>query len=372
MKRYLRQFAIAFFVWTMLGVLEGFNVYGMLKARGEIAGTYGVFRDAIGFHWIWALVTLPIFGFCRRFPFQKQGLVRRVLVHLGFFCVVAVFYAAVADLLGLWVQPTTSFHGPHIVYRLITSGFGYLWMYAVICAAWHLGDLYRKFKERETRAARLQAELATAQLEILKTQIHPHFLFNTLNSISALMQEDVHAADDMLADLSFMLRASLEASTNQEIDLESEIDLLSTYLRIQKRRFEDRLTVDIQIASDTMEAMVPCLLLQPFVENSIRHGIAPKAKPGKIQISSVRSADQLVLRVTDDGTTLRLNYKEGIGLSNTRARMHRLYGEKHSVRLSNNSEGGVTATITLPFRKVEETTTQEGRTYELQNTGSGR
>ncbi|HEY1270966.1 MAG TPA: histidine kinase, partial [Terriglobales bacterium] len=188
MNRILRQFAISFAVWTVLGVLDGFYNYGAIKARGEIAGTYGIFRDAIGFHWIWALFTPPTFWFSQRFQLRKPYWVRSLLAHLGFFLAISFLYAGIADQFNLWVQPAVAatFHGPKILYRWVTSAFGYLWMYAVIVGAWHLGDFYHKYKDRETRAAKLQAELATAQLEVLKAQIHPHFLFNTLNSIAAL------------------------------------------------------------------------------------------------------------------------------------------------------------------------------------------
>jgi two-component sensor histidine kinase len=372
MKQHLRQFAIAFGIWTIVGALDGFYVYGSLKTRGEIAPTYGIFKDAFGFHWIWAIATLPVFWFTKRFPIQKQNLFRILLAHLGFFLIISLFNAASAELLGLWVvKPITSFHGPRILYRLINDGFAYLWVYAVLVVCWHLGDFYQKYKDREMRATKLQAELATAQLEILKAQIHPHFLFNTLNSISALMQEDLQAADDMLADLSFMLRASLEASANQEIDLESEIDLLATYLRIQKRRFEDRLNVEVNVEPETLEAKVPCLVLQPFVENSIRHGIAPKARTGKVEVSAARKESWLILQVSDDGVGLPSSFKEGIGVSNTRARLKHLYGENQSVELVNRKGGGAVVTVMLPYR-TEDTIAQQGQNYEFQDAGSGR
>jgi two-component system, LytTR family, sensor kinase len=372
LKQHLRQFAVAFGIWTIVGALDGFYVYGSLKTRGEVAATYGIFKDAFGYHWIWAVATLPVFWFTKQFPFQKKDFFRTLFAHLGFFCVIALCNAATAELFGLWVvKPIIDFHGPRILYRFINDGYGYLWVYSVLVVCWHLGDFYQKYKDRETRATKLQAELATAQLEILKAQIHPHFLFNTLNSISALMQEDVQAADDMLADLSFMLRASLEASVNQEIDLESEIDLLSTYLRIQKRRFEDRLNVKVSVESETLEAKVPCLLLQPFVENSIRHGIAPKARAGKVEISAARKEDWLMLQVGDDGVGFPADFKEGIGVSNTRARLKHLYGENQSIDLTNKKGGGAVVTVKLPF-KTDDTITQQGEKHELQDTGSGR
>lgn len=361
-----------FGVWTVIAVIDGFFVYGALKTRGEVASTYGVFRDAFGFHWLYALATPPIFWFSKRFPIQGRNTLRNVAAHFGFYLVVSFFYAMGCELLGLWVvKPVINFQGSPLVYRWVNNCFSYLWMYSIIAGFWHLGDFYQKYKDRETRATKLQAELATAQLEILKAQIHPHFLFNTLNSISALMQEDLQAADDMLADLSFMLRASLEASANQEIDLESEIDLLATYLRIQKRRFEDRLNVEVNVEPETLEAKVPCLLLQPFVENSIRHGIAPKARAGKVEVSAVRKENWLILQVGDDGVGLPANFKEGIGVSNTRARLKHLYGENQSIDLSNKKGGGAVVTMKLPF-KTENTIAQQGQNYEFQDAGSGR
>jgi len=157
----------------------------------------------------------------------------------------------------------------------------------------------------------------------------------------------------MLADLSYMLRTSLRSTAGQEITLERELDLLRAYLRIQKRRFEDRLRVTISPAPETVHAKVPTFILQPLVENAIRHGIQPLSRAGNILVSSTRVVDDLILQVTDNGSGLQENYNEGIGLSNTRERLRQLYGESQAVRLSSAPDKGTTVTITLPFRAAE-------------------
>jgi LytS/YehU family sensor histidine kinase len=203
------------------------------------------------------------------------------------------------------------------------------------------------------QALKLESQLAKAQLEALRSQLQPHFLFNTLNSISALMQDDVEAAEDMLADLSYMLRVSLDNSTTQEVKLADELHLLEAYVRIQKRRFQGRLQVDTEAPPETLEAQVPSLLLQPLVENAIRHGLAPLSRTGKIQIASRKDAARLLITVSDDGCGLPPEYREGIGLRNTRERLKQLYGAEAELHLHGAPGQGVTATVTVPFRIAE-------------------
>ena len=206
---------------------------------------------------------------------------------------------------------------------------------------------------RELRAVELEKSLVQARLQTLQMQLNPHFLFNSLHSISSLMHKDVEAADDMIVRLSDLLRAALDSSDTQEVTLREELKFLQRYLEIEKIRFGNRLTVTTEVAADTLDAQVPNLILQPLVENAIRHGIEPHAKAGRIELRAKLADGKLTLDVIDNGSGLKNSgaTKEGVGLTNTRARLRTLYGDAHRFELSNAPTGGLQARIIIPFRK---------------------
>ena len=256
--------------------------------------------------------------------------------------------------------------------------------YATILLVSHALDFYEQYQEVELKASHLKDELAEAQLQIaqaqlqaLKMQLHPHFLFNTLNSISALLDEDVEAADEMLARLGDLLRLTLTNSGAQEVALQEELEFLRCYLEIERVRFQDRLTVHMDIDPVSLDALVPNLILQPIVENAIRHGIASRIAPGRIEIRAARAGDMLQLQVKDNGPGIQnksihnqpdiqnqsiqnqsiqmqaeavVTNREGVGLSNTRARLKQLFGVRHRFELSDAVGGGLLLTIEIPFR----------------------
>ena len=231
-----------------------------------------------------------------------------------------------------------------------------LLIYWVVVSVSHAFDYYRKYQEREVRASELEKHLAQAKLQALQMQLNPHFLFNTLHAISSLMHKDVEAADRMIARLSELLRAALESTDTQEVTLQEELDFLGRYLEIEQTRFGNRLTVRMAIAPETRCAQVPNLVLQPLVENAIRHGIEPHAKPGEIELRARRDDGRLVLQVQDNGAGLPAHRppEEGVGLSNTRARLQQLYGHAHQLEFSNVPEGGLLVSVTIPWRLAEE------------------
>lgn len=227
--------------------------------------------------------------------------------------------------------------------------------YWVILGVYYVLDYHHRWREREVHAAELERALSEAQLQALKMQLHPHFLFNALNSIAALMHSDVEAADTMLVRLSDLLRRALDQAGAQEVSLGQELDFLRPYLEIEKVRFQERLSVVFAIPPELLEARVPNLILQPLVENAIRHGIAPRTAPGHITVSAVREGETLHLEVRDNGGGLFEGRSpvEGIGLGNTRARLERLYGAAQSFTLVNLPEGGLSARVSLPLRLIE-------------------
>jgi len=301
-----------------------------------------------------ALMVQPILWAGRRFRLEKQNWKRSALVHLALtFCFAAVATLASLSLLSMFEplqrngRSLPFFFLSRFITRLPISFINY-WS---ILGAGYAFEYYRRFREQQLQATRLQAMLVEAQLQALKMQLHPHFLFNTLHAISALMDEDVKAARRMIARLSELLRLTLENAGQQEVPLRQELDALERYLEIEQIRFQDRLTVKISIEPETLEARVPNLILQPIVENSIRHGIAPCSDAGRIEISAARQNGHLELSVRDDGPGMVESEtgKEGIGLANTRSRLQQLYGDAHRLEIRNASEGGLVVKMLIPY-----------------------
>lgn len=204
--------------------------------------------------------------------------------------------------------------------------------------------------DHRVRSAQLEGKLATARLQNLRLQLQPHFLFNALNTISSVMYEDPRKADGMISRLSDLLRSTLQDSGAQEVPLENEIHTLELYLDIMRKRFEDKLSVDIRIAPEVERALVPQLLLQPLVENSIRHGMDPRSHAVNVTVTAVRQGDSTRLQVRDSGRGLNGGpLKKGTGLSNTAERLRELYGTRHRLEFQNCDDGGLLVTIAVPF-----------------------
>jgi LytS/YehU family sensor histidine kinase len=227
-------------------------------------------------------------------------------------------------------------------------------MYAGLIGLVHALSYYRLFRDREVRNSQLETRLARSQLQVLRAQLQPHFLFNTLNSIAALMHRDVESADRMVTRLGDLLRLSLSHTERQEVPLRQELAFLEKYLDIQRTRFRDRLTARVSADADALDGLVPSLILQPLVENAIRHGIEPRAAAGRVDVRARLDGDALVVEVEDDGPGLSPDARGepngcGIGLANTRARLEQLYGDRQRLTLS-NGPGGLLVRVELPYR----------------------
>jgi two-component system LytT family sensor kinase len=329
-------------------------------------------------YWLlWAALSPLIFKITRRYRIERGRGGKSLAVHLCA-CVLLSFIHRAAYLLIGWMFNVVAYQPIPTLPDLFNFLFFFnmptaLMSYATILLVSHALDFYEQYQEVELKASHLKDELAEAQLQIaqaqlqaLKMQLHPHFLFNTLNSISALLDEDVEAADEMLARLGDLLRLTLTNSGAQEVALQEELEFLRCYLEIERVRFQDRLTVHMDIDPVSLDALVPNLILQPIVENAIRHGIASRIAPGRIEIRAARAGDMLQLQVKDNGPGIRnksiqnqsiqmqaeavVTNREGVGLSNTRARLKQLYGVRHRFELSDAVGGGLLLTIEIPFR----------------------
>jgi two-component sensor histidine kinase len=224
--------------------------------------------------------------------------------------------------------------------------------WAIVCVTWVI-SYYQQLRERERRTLELEARLTQANLQTLKTQLQPHFLFNTLNAIASLVRRKPAAAEDMIGSLSEFLRMNLDATQQHEVPLRREIEFLDLYVEIQRTRFGERLQIRKAIDPAALDVAVPTLILQPLVENSVRHGIEPRETGGMILIRASRHESSLRLEVRDDGEGLKggqlAAIREGVGLSNTKARLQELYGDAHRFQITPNADGGLTVTVELPW-----------------------
>lgn len=303
---------------------------------------------------LWFAATPLVLWLARRFPFDRRRWFSSSAIHLLASFALSLILIAVYTPLSLAVSADDS-PWP-IAYRglLVESFHREVLTYWMLIGLIQGFDYYRRYRERELRASQLESRLAHAQLDALRMQLHPHFLFNTLNSISILMSDDVIAARRMLTRLSDLLRASLDKAATDEVSLREELEFLNNYLQIEQTRFQDRLTVRMNIDPTVFLARVPNLILQPLVENAIRHGIAPRAQPGVIEISAVRENGTVRIKISDNGPGLGVpgtaRWTTGIGLANTQARLDQLYGSNHTFEMQSADAGGLEVTITIPFR----------------------
>ncbi|HXI52397.1 MAG TPA: histidine kinase [Candidatus Saccharimonadales bacterium] len=313
----------------------------------------------------WALVAPIIFWLCRRFTFERRSWPKSLAIYLFAGILLAGVHGvlcAASDVLQGWVTGQTFVFTKSLRGILANRTHYNLAVFAVIVCAWHAWDYYRKLRERETQAAELAARLAQAQLQTLRMQLNPHFLFNTLNAVSSLMLKDVAAANRMISRLGDLLRLTLEKSDQQEVPLQQEIDFLRRYLDIEQIRFGDRLQLKMEVEPSTLGAAVPHLILQPLVENALHHAIEAREASGQLELRSLRDQGRLVLQVSDNGPGPAPGVaaapdthgatRERVGLNNTRERLRKLYGDNQQFDLIKNTMGGVTARLSIPFRLV--------------------
>jgi two-component system LytT family sensor kinase len=360
-RRWMR-WGLIFGFWTLLGLIDGSQFYLFLNYyRGKCITWHLALASGLADWYLWALLAPFIFPIGRHFPFEPRRWLRWSIIHLGL-CTVFVLLKLAFDLPTAWLLQGQSAI-PHSVLESFqvyctAKFFTYALIYWVIVGVGRAFDYYQKYRERELRASQLEARLAQAQLQLLKMQLHPHFLFNTLHAISALMHQDVDVADRMIARLGELLRATLEMANTQEVTLKEELEFIKPYLEIEQARLGPRLRVRIVVDPETLRARIPNLILQPLVENAIRHGIAPRSEPGRIEIRAKRVRTTLVLQVQDDGPGL-VDYphpplRQGVGVANTRARLEQLYGAAHRFEMCNHPSRGLVVTVAIPFRQASD------------------
>ncbi len=341
-------------LWSLIGLAFAGQFYLSSSLLGRSISWTQAISYSLADWYVWAVLSIPIARLARRFPPEADVPWRTAGVHLAAALAVALLYVGLRSLVGLahsWlIEEEVTF--TEVFRPLFVKTFPFnLLIYGVIVSVSHALDYYRKYHERTVQALELEKHLTEARLQSLLRQLKPHFLFNALNGISSLMYSDVAAADRMLIRLSELLRLTMSQSGAPLAPLKTEIAFLECYLGIEQIRFRDRLTVQMDIDPATLDAQVPSLILQPLVENAIRHGIEPHVRRGVITIRSARAGDDLVLSVIDNGGGMPPGgfTREGIGVANSRARLAELYGDEQRFEMSNQPEGGLCVRLTFPF-----------------------
>jgi two-component system LytT family sensor kinase len=350
-----RELLFIFAFWTFLATLSSVN--RVLDPRGfgfRMTSPAGPIALEYIESWLWAVATPLVFWLSSRFALERSTWMTRIplLILIGIVMAIAV-YAAI-DVLRPLVYTVPRRGARASVWRDIAN-FRFvneLLFYFAILAAGYARVYFLRDREQAAHSARLQAQLAEARLDALRMQINPHFLFNTLHAISAMVDRDPSGVRKMIARLSDLLRHTIESRGTDEIPLRQELEFLDRYIEIMEIRFQGRLRVVRAIDEGALDGLVPNLILQPIVENALEHGVSRAGERGMVEIGARRSGDRLVITVRDNGPGVAPSTQTGVGLGNTRARLEQLYGDAASFSLRAGEGGGAIAEIVLPYRHV--------------------
>lgn len=353
-----RWFWIAL-IWGSIGLFDATQTVFVMRAQGMRHAWVALWVTLLLCYLPWALATPAILRLGRRYPPVRLKPLSTWVVHLatcaGINFAIAGWNAWLEVMLNPWAKVAPDPFRLLWFYKFYNGLLSSVFLYSVVIAVSYVLDSRERLARQETETARLNEQLSKAQLDALRRQIEPHFLFNTLNAVAGLVREKRNDdAVNMIAGLSDFLRRAIEDSGKQQVLLGAEMEFLQRYLDIQKVRFAERLQLQVDVPQDLFAAQVPSLILQPMVENAIKHGIAKRAHGGLIRIAAVRSHGMLTLSVYNDGPKLPAGWDEkrsGIGISNARNRLQSLYGEACDLSLRNQDPGGVEVTVSVPFRE---------------------
>lgn len=345
---------------TLLGVFFATQNYIAMAYLGQPVSWLRALAVALCDWYLWAAFTPLVVLLAGRLSWDRRNWPGRLGLHLlastAFTMVHLALFAVLVPRLGNFASEYSYSYVFRAFFDLkFSSDFLTYWM---ILGLVHARNYYAQYRDREVRAAQLETRLAQARLDLLKMRLHPHFLFNTLHAISTLTHRNPALAERMISRLSDLLRMTLDSADVQEVPLQQELEFLQGYLEIEQMRFQERLTVHLEIDAAALDASVPNMLLQPLVENAVRHGIARREAGGRIDILGRRVNSHLELAVADNGPGLSVSseaaFQRGVGLSHTRARLQQLYGPAHFLVLSESSSGGLQVSLSIPYKPAAE------------------
>ena len=345
-------------IWLGFGLLDAMQTVLIMHAEGMHHAWLILFATTTVSWLPWAVATMLVLRLGRRFPPANLKPFSKWLIHAAACTAIGLLFAAWTAGLEVLLNPY-AYSSPRAPFADLCLGKFYngilssVILYSVILAVGYVLDSKERLAFQQTETARLNEQLLKAQLDALRQQIEPHFLFNTLNAVAGLVRGQRNDdAVSMIAGLSDFLRRVLEGSNQQQVPLSEEIEFTNRYLEIQKVRFAERLQLSVDVPMEFYAARVPSLILQPMVENAVKHGIAKRAQGGSIRIKASRSHGSLILSVTNDGPSLPADWEKtrsGIGISNVRTRLQSLYKDAFELNMRNLDSGGVEASISLPF-----------------------
>jgi len=351
------RYALYWGFWTILGIV---NAASAVIDEPGLPAWQPILWEMSSLYTVGMLYPLVAYA-ARRFPFTRQTWLRATLLHFALIAPFSFLHTS-----GMAMIRTAAYSVMNVPYRfggdnlsrqVVYEFYKDISLYWTLIAVALAFDYYRKYRDRELQSAQLQGQLAEAQLQNLRGQLNPHFLFNTLNMISSRMYEDPAEADRMISRLSDLLRFSLKSSATAEVPLRTEIEMLGLYLEIMKARFGDSIEVRVNVEPEAQGAMIPTLLLQPLVENAFRHGVANKSQGGCVDIRGSAENGTLKLSVRDNGPGINGSFakamRKGVGLSNTAARLRQMYGDKHRMDIRSpitDDKSGLEIVIEIPAR----------------------
>jgi two-component system LytT family sensor kinase len=355
-------------LFVILALADAVDYYAAWRAEGHEAPFWRAMLAAFPGWLLWIAVAPLIFFLARRIPLTWPPRPIMLLAHIGLSLLVGAFHSAVHSVAGFYFGLRPSPYAPLEYYELVLLDWLpiSMLMYWTLLGAWHALESNRRYREAQLEAAELSRRLTEARLQALTAQLHPHFLFNTLNAAVALVRTgDGPGAVDVLTRLGDILRHLLTGTTLPEVPLGQELAFLKRYLDIERVRFSHRLTIRMDVPKELEDALVPNLILQPLAENALRHGIAADEHAGRIAIEARADDTQLRLLVRNEGPGLppgwTLEASSGVGLENTRARLRHLHGSSASLDLRDDPDGGVIAEIVLPLRRAGGEANGQGR-----------
>jgi len=350
----LVRYALIWGIWTIVALFFSTQLYLMNYAEKQPIRYFRSFLMQAWACYLWALATPLVLWLSRRFCIERSNWVRRVGLHFFFSMVLCTILLSVHFIGYMLVlgrgSSITAFRVFNFVYFNLDR---WLLIYWLILVLNHAFNYYHSFRKGELKASQLRTQLVQSQLEALKMQVQPHFLFNTLHSISALLSKDTESARKMITRLGDFLRLTLENSGSMEVTLQQEIEFLNGYLEIERIRFQDRLTTDIHVDPEVLDVRVPNLILQPIVENAMRHAVG-NSRSGHVEITAIPRNGVLRIEVKDNGPGIQLDRTpegsrgRGLGLANTRARLEGIYGDAASLELTNDPSGGLLVALEIP------------------------
>jgi signal transduction histidine kinase len=357
-RTYLKWFVL-FMGWTLIGLFFSSQIYLITSYRKMPYSWKRSMAATLPDTYLWALLAILVIHLAQHYRFGRSSWRSALLIHFPASLLIAAFHLFVAVSIIPLFQPIerTGWWWPTLKFNFVDVFHWNVLVYWAIVACNHALHYYRSYREKEIQASQLETQLAQAQLQALRMQLQPHFLFNTLHSISALIPNKPDAADRMIARLGDFLRITLKNSGTPEVTLQKELEFINCYLEIERVRFQDRLQVKVSIDPEALDALIPNLLWQPFLENAILHGVASRTDPGNVEIEARRVDGRLHLSIKDDGPGIQAEanrlrvHPEGADVTDTRARLKQMYQENYSLELRDTSSGGLEVILEIPFKK---------------------